>query len=123
MKKLRNKKLFKLHPKKTILTACFLAMLNMQAYAMLGDNIKATPPYRLKSTKATLVNVSGLTPAQVLNAYNFSSISAQGEGVTIAIVDAYDNPNAESDLNTFSTNFNLPACTTANGCFSKVFAS
>jgi len=123
MKKSWNKPHFTLHPKKTILTACFLAILNMQAYALPSDNIKATPPYRLKSTKATLVNVSGLTPAQVLTAYNFSSISSQGQGITIAIVDAYDDPNAESDLNAFSSNFNLPACTTANGCFKKIYAN
>jgi kumamolisin len=42
---------------------------------------------------------------------------------TIAIVDAYDNPFAESDLNTFSTKFGLPNCTTANGCFRVVYAS
>ena len=39
---------------------------------------------------------------------------------TIAIVDAYDSPNAEADLNYFSNNYGLPGCTTANGCFTKV---
>jgi subtilase family serine protease len=43
-----------------------------------------------------------------------------GSGVTIAIVDAYDAPNVEADLGVFSTQFGLPACTTANGCFKKV---
>ena len=37
-----------------------------------------------------------------------------------AIVDAFDDPRAESDLGVFSSQFGLPACTTANGCFSKV---
>ena len=43
-----------------------------------------------------------------------------GRGKTVAIVDAYDDPNAASDLSTYRSNFGLPACTTANGCFKKV---
>jgi hypothetical protein len=39
---------------------------------------------------------------------------------TIGVVDAYDDPNIEADLAAFSTQYGLPACTTANGCFQKV---
>ena len=39
---------------------------------------------------------------------------------TIGIVDAYDDPNAESDLAVYRTQYGLPPCTTANGCFRKV---
>jgi subtilase family serine protease len=39
---------------------------------------------------------------------------------TVAIVDAYDDPNAESDMNTYRSQYGLPSCTTANGCFKKV---
>src|ERR1017187_4365393 len=52
--------------------------------------------------------------------YGLDLIADQGAGATIAIVDAFDSPNAELDLNTFSTLYSLPACTTANGCFTKV---
>jgi hypothetical protein len=38
----------------------------------------------------------------------------------VAIVDAFDDPNAERDLATYRSQFGLPACSTANGCFSKV---
>ena len=62
----------------------------------------------------------GLTPAQMKKAYGFSTSSTAGAGMTIAIVDAYDLPTAENDLNVFSQAFGLPACTTANGCFKKV---
>jgi subtilase family serine protease len=41
-------------------------------------------------------------------------------GQTIALVDAYDDPNAEADLGTYDTQYGLPACTAANGCFQKV---
>lgn len=39
---------------------------------------------------------------------------------TIAIVDAQDDPTVEADLATYRSNYGLPACTTANGCFRKV---
>jgi hypothetical protein len=39
---------------------------------------------------------------------------------TIALVDAYNDPNAESDLETFDSEFGLPQCTRANGCFEQV---
>jgi subtilase family serine protease len=61
--------------------------------------------------------VSGLTPANLLSAYKLGS---GGAGKTVAIVDAQDDPNAEKDLATYRSNFGLPACTTANGCFKKV---
>jgi subtilase family serine protease len=56
------------------------------------------------------------TPAQIAQAYQFSSISfgsgvSLGKGETIAIVDAYDDPNIQFDLNTFDTAFGLPSTT------------
>ena len=39
---------------------------------------------------------------------------------TVALVDAHDDPNAETDLAVYRAQFGLPACTTANGCFKKV---
>ena len=63
---------------------------------------------------------TGLSPASIKSVYSFSTSSTAGAGKTIAIVDAFDDPRAESDLGVFSSQFGLPACTTANGCFSKV---
>jgi subtilase family serine protease len=62
---------------------------------------------------------SGLTPANLQSAYKLPSSTA-GSGQTIAIVDAYDDPNAASDLAVYRAQFGLAACTTANGCFKKV---
>jgi len=53
------------------------------------------------------------------NAYLLPS-STNGAGQTVAIVDAYDDPNAEADLGTYRSTFGLSACTTGNGCFRKV---
>jgi subtilase family serine protease len=55
----------------------------------------------------------GLNPADLISAYKLPS----GGSGTIAIVDAYDDPTAESDLAVYRSTFGLPACTTANGCF------
>ncbi|GGW77574.1 S53 family peptidase [Streptomyces caelestis] len=64
---------------------------------------------------------SGYGPSDLRNAYGLTSAAASnGTGRTIAIVDAYDDPNAESDLAAYRSHYGLPACTTANGCFEKV---
>jgi subtilase family serine protease len=65
---------------------------------------------------------TGLSPATIKSVYGFPTTVSPlpGAGQTIAIVDAYDDPTAENDLNVFSSQFGLPACTSANGCFSKV---
>jgi subtilase family serine protease len=60
----------------------------------------------------------GLTPADLASAYGFNSSASVHQ--TVAIVDAYDDPNIASDLNHFDTTYGLAACTTANGCFKKV---
>lgn len=62
---------------------------------------------------------SGLNPSDLQSAYKLPSSTA-GSGKTVAIVDAYDDPNAESDLAVYRSQFGLPPCTTANGCFRKV---
>ena len=60
---------------------------------------------------------NGYGPADLQSAYNLAGASGTG---TIAIVDAYDDPKAENDLNVYRAQYGLPACTTANGCFRKV---
>ncbi len=65
--------------------------------------------------------INGYGPADLQSAYNLTAASlANGVGQTIAIIDAYDNPNAEADLAVYRTQFGLSPCTTANGCFRKV---
>jgi subtilase family serine protease len=62
---------------------------------------------------------SGFGPSSLQSAYNLPSATA-GSGRTVAIVDAYDDPTAEADLGVYRSQFGLPACTTANGCFKKI---
>jgi subtilase family serine protease len=63
---------------------------------------------------ATSTTPTGLTPAQVKAAYGFSgvkfgSVVGNGAGQTIAIVDAYNDPNIKSDLAKFDATFGLAA--------------
>ncbi|HLH13876.1 MAG TPA: S8 family serine peptidase, partial [Solirubrobacteraceae bacterium] len=60
----------------------------------------------------------GLRPQDLHSAYELPSEGASAQ--TIALVDAYNDPTAEEDLATYSSEFGLPACTGANGCFAKV---
>jgi hypothetical protein len=82
-------------------TTPFVAQPTFQLVPMGGGMSPQSSPY---------------TPAQIAKAYQFTSISfngvaGTGAGETIAIVDAYDDPNIQSDLNTFDTRFSLPATT------------
>ena len=64
------------------------------------------------------VTPSGYGPGDLASAYNLPS--GGGEGATVALVDAFDDPSAESDLAVYRAQYGLPACTTADGCFTKV---
>jgi subtilase family serine protease len=71
-----------------------------------------------RAQASALAAPSGYGPSQLQSAYKLSGLSAGGR--TVAIVDAYDDPTAEADLGVYRSQFGLPACTTANGCFKKV---
>ncbi|MBJ7002026.1 S53 family peptidase [Streptomyces griseofuscus] len=64
---------------------------------------------------------SGYGPSDLQSAYGLTSAAAsKGAGETIAIVDAYNDPNAEADLAKYRSYYGLPACTKASGCFKQV---
>jgi PKD repeat protein len=60
----------------------------------------------------------GYTPAQLASAYGYDP--SGGAGQTVAIVDAYDDPKIQEDLNEFDAHYGLGECTKKNGCFRKV---
>jgi subtilase family serine protease len=64
------------------------------------------------------VTPSGLGPADFTSAYKLSA--SKTSTATIAIVDAFNYPNAASDLATYRSQFGLPACTVASGCLTIV---
>jgi subtilase family serine protease len=61
----------------------------------------------------------GYGPTDLQSAYALPAAPA-GARETVAIVDAYDDPQAEHDLATYRSQFGLPACTSRTGCFRKV---
>jgi hypothetical protein len=61
----------------------------------------------------------GYAPADLQSAYRLPSSSA-GTGQTVAVVDAFDDPKAEADLNVYRAEYGLGACTHESGCFRKV---
>ncbi|MFH9549463.1 peptidase S8 [Streptomyces sp. NPDC017435] len=85
--------------------------------AETGKAAKVTP-------KASAASPTGYGPSDLQDAYGLTdAASSSGSGETIAIVDAYDDPNAAADLAKYRTYYGLPACTVANGCFKKVSQS
>jgi len=86
----------------------------MRCFALRRTDLKT---FRSLAPNAT---PSGLGPSDLASAYKLGS---GGSGATVAIVDAYDDPSAEADLGVYRSQFGLPACTTANGCFKKVNGS
>jgi N-acetylneuraminic acid mutarotase len=61
---------------------------------------------------------NGFGPGDLRSAYAIPTDG--GAAATVAIIDAFDDPNAESDLAVYRAQFGLPPCTTANGCFRKL---
>ncbi len=58
----------------------------------------------------------GLTPRELAGAYGYDP-ELGGSGQTIAIVDAYDDPDIASDLSVFDSEYGIDEC---SGCFTKV---
>ncbi|MCI3271987.1 S53 family peptidase [Streptomyces cylindrosporus] len=82
--------------------------------------LKGVTPKTIKPNAAS-DSPTGYGPSDIQSAYGLAdAASANGSGETVAIVDAYDDPNAEEDLATYRDYYGLSACTTDNGCFSKV---
>ena len=52
--------------------------------------------------------IGAFNPTQVRTAYGINLLPNQGQGVTVAIVDVFVDPNIQSDVNTFSTQYGLP---------------
>ena len=71
-----------------------------------------------KGPSPATLTPSGYGPVDLRSAYNLTATGSASQ--TIGIVDAYNDPNAASDLNVYRSQYGLEACTTANGCFHKV---
>jgi subtilase family serine protease len=68
----------------------------MRCFALVNTGVQANE-----------IGPAGYAPSDFQSAYHLPS-STKGKGQTVAIVDAFDNPNVASDLNTYRSRFGLP---------------
>jgi hypothetical protein len=96
-----------------------VAVGHYACFAMRRTDVGYTPKAHFQA--APQATPSGYGPTNLQSAYALASAAASsGSGQRVYIVDAYDDPNAASDLATYRTQYGLPACTVANGCFQKL---
>jgi len=81
-----------------------------RCHAKVETDAKNGQPFASTSYSA------GFGPTDLQSAYKLSAAAsastAPGSGRTVAIVDAYDNPNTAADLVAYRQAFSLPLCTT-----------
>src|ERR1700756_3681577 len=121
-----------------LLTTALSAASTAGAVTSKSSPATSTPPFRVKvlgrlsngNPKLSSSSPTGLPPGAVQSVYNLSGLSPSsgaGAGQIIAIVDAYDDSNALSDLNTFNAEYGylaLSTCTSltqSGACFEKAF--
>jgi hypothetical protein len=81
-------------------------------------------PNTMEPTARTNTVPQGYGPHALIEAYLPALAATYPTGVgssstVVAVVDAFGYTNAERDLGIYRSTFHLPACTTANGCFTK----
>ncbi|MFN2463372.1 MAG: S8 family serine peptidase [Candidatus Dormibacteria bacterium] len=88
------------------------------ARALTSNGVRLKPRFIAAAQPALATSpAGGYTPADIASAYQLPPSGTHAP--TIGIVDAFDDPNAEADLAAYRTQFGLPACTSASGCFTK----
>jgi subtilase family serine protease len=103
-------------PNKRHMAACF-AMYR----EIVKKGTKGAHPFKRAAgatAPGTIGPAGGLTPSDLGTAYGLTTTG--GSGQTVAIVDAYNDPNINADLQTFDSHYGLAACSTTNGCLRVV---
>jgi hypothetical protein len=77
-----------------------------------------TPSSARRASGTPASGAYGYTPAGLHTAYTLPTSATAAQ--TIAIVDAYNDPTAAADLNSYSKEFGLPECTVESGCFKQI---
>ena len=76
-----------------------------------GPELETSPALRGNGVEG------GFSPENLRSAYKLPSTTG-GTGQTVAIVDAFDDPDAEADMNEYRAHYGIALC--ASGCFRKV---
>jgi subtilase family serine protease len=108
-----DKKLFAVPVALLAIASAFFPFAAADAAYRFSD-FQGRPPVHVY--KSAQLKPSGVAPAEIKKIYRLPATGGKG---TIALIDAYDDANMENDLAVFDKQYNLPACTTANGCFEK----
>jgi hypothetical protein len=89
----------------------------LEARELLSTLPVSQPMFQVGALVADTSPPSGAySPSQIQKAYQYNQVSfngtaGTGSGETIAIVDAYNDPNIQADLNAFDTQYGLAATT------------
>ena len=90
----------------------------MSCMALIRTNVKHVTQKSLGAIGPDAAPTGdGYGPSTLQAAYSLPS-STDGSGETVAVVDAYNDPDAAADLATYRSDWGLPAC--GSGCFSVV---
>jgi Putative Ig domain len=94
--------------------------LTMQCLVLINTAVPERPASAFTAPAASpAATPAGYGPSQLQSAYSLASAAAaSGSGETVYLVDAYDYPTAQADLNAYRSQYGLPAC--GSGCFTKV---
>ena len=96
-----------------LVATSFAASPHTAEAAYRFSNFRGIPPIHVYSTTKS---PTGMTPDEIKKIYGLPQSGGKG---TIVIVGAYDDATIEADLGVFDREFVLPACTSANGCFTQ----
>ena len=87
-----------------------------QLLSAVANEVVQSDAVFLHPSASTSTTIQGYSPAQVSKAYGFDTTTfnngataANGSGQTIAIVDAFNDPNVAADLSVFDSQFGLSA--------------
>ncbi len=111
-----------------------LAIVPVQAAGGGPGQHFARPPFKVKvlghlpngKPLLSATSPTGLSPSAIQGVYGLSTTAASGAGQTIAVIDAYRDPNALTDLNYWSNYYHYPTlklCTPSSkttDCFAQV---
>src|SRR5437763_12747115 len=83
-----------------------LSQVTVRSNATLASALMSHPTFPVSPSAFGAPPPGAFTPAQIQQAYGFNAIAfgispGDGAGQTIAIIDAYDDPNIQADLNAF----------------------
>ena len=87
----------------------------MQCMAVVPTSATSRAHGRWAAVSAA-ARIPGYTPANLRSAYKLNKFVGRGRGETVAIVDAFRDPNAAKDLARYRSHYHLPACTTGSKC-------